>query len=161
MGFETVNIRDRDHGAFRQHSNGSICRAVHVDNPNSEPIPVYLTNPGQAGGDVKSFFGQALLVASATETLIINYVVPLGKSADLIKCEFSGTNIATFNIYLNTFLISVYRSYFSGPLSSEIQFACESISGLPLVAGDTVELKVIHGRPMPGDFDGRIQVLEE
>jgi hypothetical protein len=157
----TRSAEDGHREKLRYLPSGDTVVAVTVENPNSSPIPVYLTNPGSAGGEVKSLFGMALGVATATETLIINYVVPLGKTADLIKCEFSGTNIGTYNIYLNSVLIAVYRTYFNGPMSDQVQFACESISGLPLVAGDTIELKVYNFRPGAGDFDGRIQVLEE
>lgn len=155
-----INIKDREFAVFRQHANGSLCKAVHIDNPSDEPIPVYLTNPGSSIGEVKSFFGQAPAVASGAETLITSYTVPPAKSAYLIKAQFSGTNIATYNLYINSTLEAVYRTYFSGALGYEIVFASVSVEGILLSAGDIVELKLIHGRPTNGDFDGRIQILE-
>ena len=160
MSFDKINTRDRDFQAFRQLPDESIVRAVLVENASNDPIPVYLTNPGSSIGEVKSFFGQAPAVASGSETLVSSYTVPLAKTAYLVKVQFSGTNVATYNVYHNASLIAVYRTYFGSRLGDELQFACVSVEGLLLAAGDVVTLKVIHSRPFIGDFDGRIQILE-
>jgi hypothetical protein len=156
----TRSAEDGHREKLRYLPSGDTAVAVTVENSNANPIPVFLANPGASGGEVKSLFGTAPVVASGVETLVTSYTVPVAKTSYLIKAQFSGTNIATYNLYINSVLSAVYRTYFSGALGYEIVFASVSVEGILLSAGDIVELKVIHVRPSVGDFDGRIQILE-
>lgn len=106
-------------------------------------------------------FAEITSVTAAVETTITSYTVPALKTAELVRAEFSGTNIATYNLYKNGTKIAVKRTWFNGNMSESMNFSIDtSVIGLELVAGDIITLRVIHGRPMLGDFEGRIQALE-
>ena len=99
-------------------------------------------------------FASVSAVATGVLTSIVNYTVPVGKTLYLNLIEYSGENIARFDVLINATLQARRVTYFSGPLSDEFIF-----SSLRVPTGQTVELKIIHVRPEVGDFDGRISGL--
>ena len=113
--------------------------SIAVENYNS----VYVFN------DISS-------VPSSVETTIATYTVPSGKTASINLCELSGSNIATFNLYIGASLVSRKRTYF-GNLNEQMQFTNK---GYELNPGEVVTLKVIHVRPDLGDFEANIQIKE-
>lgn len=124
--------------------------SINVNVISGTPVPTIVSNN----------FAQITAITSGIETLVASYTVPAGKTAQLLRSEFSGTNIATYNLYKNGIKIAVKRTWFNGSISDEMNFTTEgALSGLELVAGDVVDLKVIHSRPTLGDFEGRIQLL--
>lgn len=109
---------------------------------------------------MKNTYDEALAVASGSETDVVTYTVPVGKTASLQRVEFSGENIAQYRVYLNGSVIASRRTKQGGDLSGEFVFEGAGEEGLPLAAGDVVRLTTLHGRPANGNFEGRIQVLE-
>lgn len=109
---------------------------------------------------VKSTYGETLSVPASTETLVATYTVPVASIARLIRSEFSGDNVATYNLYKNGNPIAKARNYFTN-LNGMIDFSTITEEGLKITAGDVITLKVIHNRPTVGDFSGRIQVIEK
>lgn len=120
-----------------------------VSNSASEAIPVYITSA--VSGSVVNIFNQTTGVISGSETVIVSYTVPILKALSLNLCQFSGNNIALFNIYQDTTLIATYRTMFGTSLTGELNF-----SGLTFAAGTMIIIKVLQNRPSSGDFEGRI-----
>lgn len=153
--------------------------AVEIDQSNDSILiygndgttnrPIRTKSDGTVVIDVDDFikttvssFNEITSVPSAALTTIITYTVPGSTSAQLIRAELSGTNIATYNFYVNSVLSGKKRTYFSGGLDTTFDFIEDNLTqnGLPLNSGDIVEIKVIHSRPMVGTFDARIQAIE-
>ncbi len=116
--------------------------------------------PSSSGTEVvKTIYTEVIGIAKAVDTLLVTYTVPVGKTAELLYSDFSGENISEYRILLNSVVIDKKRTYFGAGLNEEFNFK-DTRGGIPLVAGDVVEVKTIHNRPMVGDFNARIQVLE-
>lgn len=97
-------------------------------------------------------------VASGILTVINSYTMT--NSGFLQKIIVSGTNIATFQVDLNGNTIDKKRTWFNGSLNEEFDFSDYSKTGYPMAIGDIIEVKVLHNRPTVGDFNTRIQVVE-
>lgn len=104
----------------------------------------------------KSKFDEALAVLANTTQLIVSYTVPFGKIAKLQRVDFGGDNIATFDVKLNSVTIARNRTYFGSFLSTTTQF-----DALPLVAGNVLQVFVYNFRSSVGNFESRIQYLED
>lgn len=109
---------------------------------------------------VKSLFNSISSVTSGSLTTILSYTVPVATTDFLGKVEVSGTNIAQFEVYINTVLDARQRTYFGGELNAFFDYAFGTENGYKLNAGDLVEIKVIHSRPTLGDFEARILYAE-
>ena len=109
-----------------------------------------LSLPSQTLTPVNDFASISSL-ASASLTTVISYTVPAGKTFYLRMIEFGGGNIATYDVIIDSIPQARRRTYFGGSLSSEFFF-----DALTVAAGKVIELKVIHGRPMTADFEGRV-----
>ena len=72
------------------------------------------------------------------------------------KIEFSGTNIAEYELVINGNTQDKKRTYFGNSLNGIFDFN----NGLIIPAGQTIEVFVIHNRSNVGDFNARIQILE-
>ena len=112
-----------------------------------------------AAGELKNIYTEITAVVSGVLSTIVSYVAPIGKTSYLQKVEFSGSNIATYTVLVNSAVQSKKRTYFGGALNDGVLFT-DSGNGLPLIVGDIVTVKVIHNRPTVGDFEARLQVTE-
>jgi len=149
-GFQDC-IEDIDH-------NNSYVK-TKVINDGSEPIPVTLD---LTVGVTTNIFDQVTAVATSTQTTILSYTVPASKQFKLQLVEASGENIATYEIYRDTTLEAKRRTYWGAGLDIVLQFIQTNSAGLVFTAGEKIEIKVEHERPMSGDFDARILgVLED
>jgi hypothetical protein len=110
-------------------------------------------------GVCKSFYSEVSAVGSASLVSVATYTVPVGTQARLQRVDFSGSNIAEYQLFINAVLQEKKRAWFSS-LNDSFQFSGGTAEGLLLSAGTVVTLRVIHSRPDVGDFNGRIQVLE-
>lgn len=99
----------------------------------------------------KNVFNAVSSIASGSNTQVVVYTVPAGKTFFLDLIEFSGQNIATFQVVVNSSVEAQKETYFSGPLYGEFKF-----EKLKFTSGDVIELKVEHQRSETGDFNGRI-----
>lgn len=159
MSFDRIGVRDRDHGAFRQHPDGSIVRAVDIENTVENPVPVFITSEIVSSSIIKNFFAESVLAPTTVETEIVSYTVPVGKSAKMLRVEFGGENYGIFSLYKNGVKIGKYRTWWMA-FSDCFNFAGGTADGYPLVAGDVMSLKILHSRPGSVEFEGRIQVVE-
>jgi len=109
---------------------------------------------------IKQVFNTVTSVSSSILTTILSYTVPIGKTDFLGKIQVSGTNIAQYDVYLNSILFSRQRTYFGGSLNALFDYDFEQESGYQLNAGDNIQVKVIHTRPTLGDFEARLLYAE-
>lgn len=79
-------------------------------------------------------------------TSIINTFTAISDT-NLLSCDFSGTNIAMYSLYINGILSGKKYTYW-GNFNQRFDFK----DGLILSPGDIVNIEVLHMRPDPGDF---------
>lgn len=131
----------------------AIKQSNGTDITSANPLPV--TTLEEPYTNIYTF-NAISTVASGIETTILTYTVPVGKTASIRLSEMTGTNIATFNLYLGLTLINRKRTFF-GNLNTAMEFANR---GYTLTAGQIVSLKVIHNRPFAGNFEANLQIRE-
>jgi hypothetical protein len=106
----------------------------------------------------KSIYAEISAINSATPTTILSYTVPIGiPTATINTVDVSGTNIATYQVEVNSATVDKKRTYHGGSLNSVFDFN-DSIS---LITGDIVRISVEHARPFSGDFNARLVVVEK
>lgn len=112
--------------------------------------------------NVNNTYNEISSLASGTETTIVSYTAPIGKTTYLTRIEAAGTNISAYRIFKNGTAIAKQYTYFGGELNVIFDFGSETedYPGLKLIAGDIVDVKTLHGRPSSGDFNSRIQTME-
>lgn len=110
---------------------------------------------------VISNFNSVSSVASGILTTIVSYTVPPAKSTYLCNVEVSGSNIARYDIYINSVLSARQRTEFTELNTNFIFNTASSNIGFKLATGTVVEIKVIHNRPFVGDFEARLLAVEE
>lgn len=74
----------------------------------------------------------------------------------LQKIEFSGTNIAEYELVINGITQDKKRTYFGNSLNGNFDFN----DGLSIVTGQIIQIYVVHTRSSTGDFNARIQILQ-
>lgn len=173
---DEVAVEDPDTGAhIRVELDGSINVNSEIDAADGDNIAIQDSagdelniNPdGSINvnvvtsniGTFRSPYAEVTSVASSVLTTIQTYTVPALVNAFLQKIEVSGTNIAEYRVEVNAVIKAKKRTYFGSSLNTEFIFA-DTGAGLPLVPGDIVTIKVIHIRPMVGDFNSRVQAVE-
>lgn len=107
-----------------------------------------------SGRTLKSQYAEVLGVVAGITTLITSYIA--GSDVLLQKIAFSGTNIAEYELVVNSSTQDKKRTYFGNSLNGDFDFN----SGIALIPGQLVEIYVVHDRSMLGDFNARIQILE-
>lgn len=108
-------------------------------------------NVTQSSGTVKNEYDEVTGVASGVTTVILNYIAP--SITKLISCDFSGTNIAMYSLYINGILSAKKYTYWCN-FNERFDFD----GGLVLDPGDIVSIEVLHMRPDVGDFNSNIVV---
>lgn len=99
-------------------------------------------------------YSEATGVASGVTTLIGSYTA--AARVVLSKINFSGTNIAEYELLIDGVTIDKKRTYFGASLNDVFDFK----SGLVIQTGQVVQLFALHTRPMLGDFNSTLQILE-
>lgn len=120
------------------------------------PVPVTFVS---TVGTVQSIYNEISGIAISATATVNTYTVPLATTAILQKVEMGGSNIAIYEVFVNAVKIDKKRTYFGGDLSTELDFTTSN-SGITLNTGDILTVTVTNFRPMLGDFESRIQVLE-
>jgi hypothetical protein len=109
----------------------------------------------KSDGTQTQTYGEVTGVGSSTLTTIISYTA-LTKRL-LKQVHISGSNIATYSVIVNSTTVMKERTYFGGSLNGVFNFD----TGLRLSISDIVYVKVIHSRPMTGDFNATIFTEED
>ena len=112
------------------------------------------------GETLVNTFNEISSVIKDTLTTIVTYTAPVGKVSFLQYATAGGDNIATYQVEINGTVESKRRTYFGAPLTTDFQFYSTAEAGIELSVGDVVRIRVEHGRPTVGDFEGNIQILE-
>ena len=100
-------------------------------------------------------YGSVTSVASGSSTDVVTYTVPVSKKFYVDVVEYSGTNIAKFDVQINSSVVATkYTNHGDSP-SGEFWF-----NRYMLDAGDEIKLTIVHMRPYTGDFSGRILGVE-
>lgn len=105
-------------------------------------------------GNIASIYAEVTGIATGVTTIISQVTVT--QAALLQKIEFSGTNIAEFELVIDGSTEDKQRTYFGSSLNGKFDFG----GGLSLTVGQIVTIYVIHNRPDLGDFNCRSQFLE-
>ena len=140
-----VTIQDDDGDELAINTDGSI--NVNI---------VEFTNDQK----IINLYGEYSGLVSGVEQVIVSYAVPTGIEARLQRVEFSGEQIAHYRIYIGGIVQSSRRTHHGSGLTDEFTYVGGSEEGLPLLAGQLVELTALHNRPGTGNFEGRLQALE-
>lgn len=154
-----VDIRaaDGDSALIVGTEDATLTGIQHVVKVNADgSLNVNAIVTPSAPRTVESLFGSITSVPSGSLTTILTYTVPVSETDYLGKIEVSGTNIGQYDVYINAVLKARQRTYFGGDLNSLFDYTMGQEDGVILNSGDIVEIKVIHNRPMLGDFEARI-----
>jgi hypothetical protein len=135
----------------------SLRKAIDPSNPlaykvrifSDDIIPVSISSVDAGETDIAKF-NSINSVNQATETLINSLLVQPSEEFYLSKIEVGGTNLAKFNVYINSTLVGIKRTWWT---KFDSLFIFDDIK---LIAGDLLEVKVIHNTVAVGDFEATI-----
>lgn len=129
---------------LKVNNDGSINVIVEsVPNPNSTVVNTY----------------NELNLAGGNTAFIVSYTVPVGMQAIFQRAQFSGENIARYDLFLNGTIQATARTNYAGDYTGEFNFTSGNDSGMVFSAGQTIQVQVYNFRPSAASFEGRIQVL--
>lgn len=155
MAVPTGSNKDHEYRKFREgDAPGEIKLGVVVEQPVSSPIPVSISPGLPTGYDVVNYYAQVLAVASGIETVVISKVVAV-QEFTIEEVEVGGTNFSQFTVEINGTVVALKRTNIASPLHLSFNF-----NSYKLLTGDTIEVKCLHDRPSPGDFEGRLIGVE-
>lgn len=109
----------------------------------------------------RNFFGSVTGVAPNVETQIVQYTVPAGKRAVIIRAEYSGEQIGLYKVYIDDVEQAARRTHHGVGLTGQFEFTDAISSGIIVPSGSVVKVTIVHNRPGLGQFDARIQVVEQ
>jgi hypothetical protein len=132
----STTIKDNDGDTLDINANGSINVVL-----------------GDAGV-LNTRYAEVLGVVTGVTTLIDSFVTTT--NILLTKVDFSGENIAEYELVVDGATVDKKRTSFGSSLNDGFNF----LSGLPIPTGKLVELYVVHNRPSVSDFNSRIQTTE-
>lgn len=127
---------------FKDPIDGKFYTRVSSD---GKPIPVTFT-----AGTPFVEYGSVSSVANGISTTVLSYTVPAGKTLLLSKVEVSGCNVAEYSVTINAVTKGVRRTYW-GNFNADFEY-----NDLSVATGLVVLIKVIHNRPLAGDFDATL-----
>lgn len=94
----------------------------------------------------RNLFNEVDNVISGITTEVISYTA--AANTKLLSCDFGGTNVAAFSLYIGGNLAAKKYTFFQS-LNERFNF----MDGLPINSGDVITVEVIHNRPDPGSFN--------
>jgi len=150
-------IQDLEKRAFRnspKFPDDKTAKAVVIENTESEPVPVYITDgtsEGQAN-DI-SLFDEVLSVEKEMETLVVQYLIPPNKMFELDRITCGGDNIAKYRIEINSNTNKVARTYEGSYLFTELNY-----SRFNVLAGQIIKVFAEHyNDDSSGNFEATIE----
>lgn len=151
-----LSHKDNDPDAGDVHDSVRVGDGVDTLGINPDGSINVIIQNSIATGDVISIFNEVSAVASGIQTNVLTYVVPALKTLALTAIEVGGSNIAEYEVWIAGVLRARKRTWFSGPLNEIFPFGTSSTTGLEVATGVTVQVKVLHNRPMNGNFEARL-----
>ncbi len=146
--FDEKTVNDRHRLSYRDTGDNRTKQAVEVENDSSNPIPVFITE--SSGDPIINVFAEVSSIAAALETTVLTYTVPVGKTLNLDRIDGSGENVARYDIYIDSVREARKRSWWTA------FNVCFEFHKIELVAGQVLEMKVLHNSSAVGDFEGRL-----
>lgn len=145
-----IDAADGDNIAI---SNADGTKKVDVETINGKnALDVNIIGGIVDSGVSTNTYNEISSVVNGALTTIVSYTAI--DDVVLKKVSISGTNIATYQVFIGSTKIDQQRTYFGSALNLDLDY------GLSVTATQTVFVKVIHQRPDVGDFNGRIQIEE-
>lgn len=113
----------------------------------TNPIPVDIVN---SGDDVLEYNG-VTSISAAVSTDVLSYTVPVGKTLSLRSIDFSGSNIAKFDIEIGGSIKATKRTWWT-KFNGMVDFDEFNVS-----ASTVIKVKVIHNSTAVGDFEATLR----
>ena len=98
-----------------------------------------------------SFLSKVSSVAKDTETTVLTYTVPAGKTLILKKIEVGGENIAKWSVQFDAVEDAIKRTFLGSSLNESFDYELKT-----LAEGVVLTVKVEHKRPPAADFEARV-----
>lgn len=151
-----LSAKDNDPNAGDVHDSVRIGDGVDelAINPDGSINAVIQSNV--TVGSTFNDFNNISSVPNSSLTNVLTYTVPALSTLKLCRIEVSGNNIATFEVWINGSLEARKRTIWGQGLNEEFIFETNLAGGLVVPGGQVVQIKVIHFRPNPGDFEARL-----
>lgn len=153
LGVE-IDAADGDNIAIANEDGSKKVTVTTVASKNALDVNIVGGVVSGTAATQLSSYDEITGLASGIEQTIVSFTA--AADCKLVKIDVSGTNIATYDVRLNSSLIDRKRTYFGNSLNEAFNFR----SGLNVPSGQTVEVSVYHNRPSMGDFNARIQIEE-
>ena len=99
-------------------------------------------------------FNEINSVSSGVTTSILSYTAL--DDGKLKQISVSGSNIAMYEILVDSNLVDKCYTYFGGSLNYIFDFK----DGYDITSGQNILVRVTHNRPFVGDFNARLQYVE-
>lgn len=146
---------------------GDVADSVRIGDGDDElainddgSINVNIVQSTNSTENILNTYDEVQSVVSGIETVLVSITLTSGKTYQFQRVQFSGEQIALYKVYINNVAVASSRTHHGSGLSGAIEFVGAGQEGLPVVAGDVIELRALHNRPGTGDFEGRIQLYE-
>ncbi len=145
-------------GGTASYTLASILAEASTSNIAEDYLAEIAANTsGNLLGEGKNYYSTALAVPSGGSVDVVTHTVPIGKTLSVLRAEFSGNNIANYELKINGIVVAKKRTWFGTDISGSMVF--DGV-GLKAIAGDIVKLTVENFRPDIGDFEARIFGVE-
>lgn len=106
---------------------------------------------------VIGIYDTATAVPMSTLTTVVSHTCT--GTTHLMYVEFGGTNIAQYYLYLDAVEVNQYITDHREGLNGHWDIRTV-VGGQSIPAGTVISVKVLHGRTMPGDFYGKINIVQ-
>lgn len=136
-----------EHRAWISDVDGQHLKTKPTNSP-TDPLNVFIVDA--SGSTPVMEYSSISSLAAGALTNILSYTVPAGKTLVLDKAEVSGCNVAEYSVEVNAVIKGVRRTYW-GNFNADFSF-----NKLQVAEGLVVRIKVIHSRPVVGDFNATL-----
>ena len=110
-------------------------------------------------GVVQSNYQTALAVASSATVQIISLMTT--GNTYLLRLDVGGSNLGDFELQVGGTDYARFRTYWGNGLTGQIVFG-SSITDAPLLpSGTNIVIQVTNPRPYPGDYEVRLQYIQD
>jgi len=130
---------------------------------NQPAVEVVIGNPGAISGgtglslsDINTYYQEANSVVSGITTTVLSHTFAGLGANKVYSLSASGTNIATYELLINSVLVEKKRTSFGSALDVKFDF----YPNLKALVGSVLQLKVTHNRISTGDFNATLKYSE-
>lgn len=109
--------------------------------------------PISDSGIATNIYDEVTGIANGIPTTILNYTLLANQK--FVSVSVSGTNVAMYEVLIDSVIASKKYTYFGGSFSADF-----NMGSLSLTTGQNIQIMVTHARPHVGDFNSNI-ILKE